>query len=68
MNIPNNLSSDTKKACKELLANEAVSSNPAVNKFLENKLLGRIPVLRKKGEVNLSTLPDGFIDKRGINR
>ncbi|WP_432744244.1 hypothetical protein ABXJ76_03800 [Methylobacter sp. G7] len=68
MTMPDNLSSHAKKACKELLANEEVSSNPAVKKLLENKLLDRAPVLRKKGEVNLSALPARFIDKKDINR
>jgi hypothetical protein len=68
MNISNNLSDAAKIACEELLANEELSCNPAVKKLLENKLLDRTPVLRKKGEVNLSALPDGFIDKKDINR
>ena len=56
----NNLPSDVSAACTELLANEAISSNLALKKFLENKLLDRTPVLREKGEVNLAALPIEF--------
>ena len=58
--LMNNLPIDVSAACTDLLANEAITSNPAVKKFLENKLLGRTPVLREKGEVNLSAMPVEF--------
>ena len=58
--MPNKLLKDAKTACKELLLDATVSNNPAVKMLLENKLLDRTPVARKKGEVNLSAMPVGF--------